>query len=562
LAQYWIDEYSQFDSISHRVGLFIRKLTGRNMEFDYVIVGAGSAGCVLAGRLSEDPAISVCLLEAGPPDKSPFIHMPSGFAALLPSKKYNWVFETVPQKSLNNRNGFQPRGKTLGGSSSINAMVYIRGHAKDYDEWAELGNVGWSYNDVLPYFKKSQHQERGADVHHGTDGPLNVSDLQEPHSATRTFCQAAEEMQLPITDDFNGEQQEGVGIYQTTILNGQRCSAARAFLTPHLDRPNLTVFTRAHASKILFEGKKAVGIAYIHKGKQEKVIAKKEVLLSGGAFNSPQLLMLSGVGAENELRGHNIEPVHHLPGVGENLQDHIDFVISHTSKDKELLGFSLAAFPRLIKGLYQYITKNKGILTSNVAEGGGFLKTSPSLERPDIQLHFGPALVDDHGRKVHTEHGFSCHVCLLRPKSKGTLKLASNDPFEDPLIDPNFLAEDDDMNVLVKGVKLTDQLLRAPAFAKYASSLLYALNIESDEDIKEAIRERADTVYHPVGTCKMGQDEMAVVDAELRVHGLDALRVIDASIMPTLIGGNTNAPTIMIAEKAADMIMEAIAADK
>lgn len=524
------------------------------MEFDYVIVGGGSAGCVLAGRLSEDPEVSVCLLEAGRPDKSALIHMPAGVIGLLPYKKYNWAFETVPQKGLNGRTGFQPRGKTLGGSSSINAMVYIRGHASDYDDWAALGNEGWGYKDVLPYFKKCENNEAGADEFHGQGGPLNVADLRSPNEAIDVFAQAGDELQLPRTDDFNGAEQEGVGRYQATQKNGQRCSAAKAYLTPHLSRPNLTVMTGARATKVTFEGKRATGVNFVRNGQDQTASARKEVILSGGAFNSPHLLKLSGIGPAQELKECGIEVVHELPGVGENLYDHIDFVISYKAKATTLFGMSLQGTPGSLKALWDYRFQKNGPMTSNFAEAGAFLKTDPSLSRPDIQLHFVPALVDDHGRKLHYGHGFSCHMCLLRPKSVGSVKLRSADPMEDPLIDPNFLGEEEDMDVMVKGTKILGRILKAPAFSVYNGEELYPFDIDNDNEVKENIRARADTVYHPIGTCKMGSDPMAVVDQELKVHGVEGLRVVDASIMPTLIGGNTNAPTIMIGEKAADMI--------
>ncbi len=522
--------------------------------FDYVIVGGGSAGCVIARRLSDDPQVKVCLLEAGTPDKSPLIHMPAGVIAIMPTKYKNWAFETVPQAGLNGRAGYQPRGKTMGGSSSINAMLYIRGHAKDYDEWAELGNEGWSHDEILPLFKRSENQERGEDSFHGSGGPLNVADLRSPNGIGNLFLEAGKELQMPFTDDFNGTTQEGLGAYQVTQKDGQRCSAAKAFITPILGRENLTVITGARATKVLFEGKKATGVAYDRKGQIEEAHAAREVILCGGAFQSPQLLLLSGVGPEGELKEHGIEVHHELPGVGKNLQDHIDFVASYKSKSREPFGFSVRGTPKMIAGLFEYGSKKTGPMTSNFAETGGFLKTDPELERPDIQLHFVVGIVDDHARKLHWGHGYSCHVCLLRPKSRGSVTLESTDPLAPPRIDPQFLDKDEDMEVMVRGVKMMQRILDAPAFEKERGEEMYPFDRDDDEDIRRIVRERADTVYHPVGTCKMGSDNMAVVDNELRVHGLEGLRVADASIMPTLVGGNTNAPTIMIGEKCVDMI--------
>jgi len=523
--------------------------------YDYVIVGGGSAGCVLANRLSADPDVRVCLLEAGKPDKSLFIHMPAGVAAILPTKHVNWAFDTEPQPGLNNRLGYQPRGKTLGGSSSINAMIYMRGHRVDYDHWAALGNPGWSYDDVLPYFKRSENQERGGDDYHGVGGPLNVADLRSPNPIDETFLEAGQSAGYPHNPDFNGRDQEGVGLYQVTQKDGRRWSAAKAFLEPVMDRPNLTVFTEAQVTRVLFEGRRAVGVAYSQNGREFEARAEREVVLCAGALQTPQVLKLSGVGPAGELERHGIPVVHDLPGVGENLHDHIDYVACYKSKSTDLFGLSLTGGIRLMKAIGEYRRQHTGMLTTNFAEAGGFLKADASSEAPDFQLHFVVGIVDDHSRKMHLGHGYSCHVCLLRPRSRGSVRLRDADWRSHPRIDPNFLGDDQDAQDMVHGFKLMREILEAPAFAKYAGRDMYTAGVRTDREIAEAIRQRADTVYHPVGSCKMGQDEMAVVDGELRVRGLEGLRVVDASIMPTVMGGNTNAPTIMIGEKAADMML-------
>ncbi|OKO71135.1 choline dehydrogenase [Bradyrhizobium sp. NAS96.2] len=524
--------------------------------YDFVVVGAGSGGCAVAGRLSEDPATSVAVLDAGGKNDNWVVTTPGAIILMLSSKLNNWAFDTVPQKGLNGRIGYQPRGKGLGGSSAINAMVYIRGHRADYDQWASLGNTGWSYADVLPYFKRSEHNTELDGEYHGKGGPLNVTGLQSDNPVKEMFLQGAREAQFRIRDDFNGAEQEGLGIYQVTQRNGERWSAARGYIHPHMGRrPNLRIETQAQATRIIFEGKRAVAVEYMQ-GKEKKVLrAKREVILSAGAFQSPQLMMLSGIGDAAALGKHGIASVHHLPGVGQNLQDHPDFVFGFASDAPYFSGLSWSGIGRIIKGIGQYRRERRGPMTSNVAECGGFLKTRPELDVPDIQLHFCTAMVEDHGRKPRWGTGFSCHVCLLRPASRGSVWLNSADPLAAPAIDPNFFGEDSDVETMVAGFKMTKRLLDTPALRALQQKDMFTADVRTDDDIRGILRARSDTVYHPVGTCKMGtNDPLAVVDPKLRVHGLEGLRVVDASIMPTLIGGNTNAPTIMIGEKAADMI--------
>lgn len=522
--------------------------------YQYIIVGAGSAGCVLANRLSEDPNVQVLLLEAGSKDWHPFIHMPAGLAKIVQVKSVNWAYETEPEPNMNNRRMYWPRGKVLGGSSSINAMCYTRGQKEDYDHWAALGNSGWSYQDVLPYFKKSENCERGLTGYHGIGGPLNVQDLIYYNPLSQRFIEAATSLGYPANNDFSGEKQEGIGFYQVTQKNGKRCSTAVAYLKPALNRPNLTVITHALAHRVLVEGTRAVGIEYSQKGNVSKALADKEVILSGGAINSPQLLMLSGIGPAHQLKDKDVKVVQDLPGVGKNLQDHLDACTLYECT-QPITYDVIRNIREVTVGLNYYLFR-KGPGTSNVAEAGGFVCSPLATDqRPDVQLHFLPALLDDHGRNRMKENGMTIHTCDLRPASRGELLLKSAKPNEHPIIHANYLAAEKDVAMMIECVKIARAIFHAKPFTEYLGKEIFpGAKIRTDKEILSFIRQKAETIYHPIGTCKMGNDEMAVVDPELKVRGIEHLRVVDASIMPILLSGNTNAPTVMIAEKAADLI--------
>ncbi|WP_223787947.1 GMC family oxidoreductase [Marinicella meishanensis] len=520
--------------------------------FDYIVVGAGSAGCVLANRLSADGKHQVLLIEAGSSDWNPLIHMPAGLAKLVGVKSINWGYETAPEPELNNRRLYWPRGKVLGGSSSINAMCYCRGHRKDYDHWEALGNPGWGSADVLPYFMKSENNQRLKNEFHSDDGLLSVMDHKYTNPLSDVFLDAAAEVGYDRTDDFNGLRQRGFGYYQVTQKDGSRHSTAQAFLKPARSRPNLTVWTKTMALKVLLTGKRATGLL-VKKGRHViELAAKQEVILSGGAINSPQLLMLSGIGVAEELAEHGIDCVHDLPGVGKNLQDHLDVCLVQRCSQK----ITYDTVSEILSGLKYYLFK-EGPGTSNVAEAGGFWKTPLAEDdRPDLQFHFVPAILDDHGRNRIKGNGYTLHMCVLRPESRGEIRLSSANPEDHPHIQANYLQVEHDLKLMLEGFKIQRKIFAASAFDAYRDDELFpGSEVQSEAQVIEFIRNKAESIYHPIGTCKMGSDALAVVDHHLKVHGVEGLRVVDASAMPTLVSGNTNAPTIMMAEKVSDHIM-------
>ena len=531
---------------------------GQKKGFDYIIVGAGSAGCVLANRLSEDPDVTVCLIEAGKKDKSLLIRMPAGVGGLIKQENpHNWGFWTTPQKHMDGRKLWWPRGRGWGGSSSINGMVYIRGHARDYDQWRQSGLTGWGFADVLPYFKKSEGYEGGADAFHGEDGPLRVSESPLEDSVYDMFVQAGVDAGYRKTNDFNGAQQEGFGPYQRTIHDGERWSASFAYLRPiENERPNLTIMSTALVSRVVFHGGKVHGVETVAKpGAQPELIhAAQEVILCAGAVQSPQILQLSGIGPADTLRENGVTCVFDSKNVGANLQDHLDVTVIHEMTQKASAHSKQAGLKKLAVGI-KYLMSKSGPGADNFLQAGAFLKTREGLDRPDIQLHLVNAMMRDHGNYDYKKDGFTIHSCQLRPESRGSVMIASDDPFEHPAIDPNYLATEGDRITMRQSLKMMRDIAGQNALSPLrGKEALPGIEVQTDDEIDAFIRTYGETIYHPVGTVAMGIQDEAPVDGELKVRGVEGLRVIDASVMPTLIGGNTNAPTIMIAEKAADMI--------
>lgn len=521
------------------------------MAYDFIVIGAGSAGCAVAGRLSENGQYSVLLLEAGGPDDNPDIRVPARFSNLFHTES-DWDYETIPQVGLNNRKEYVPRGKVYGGTSAVNAMVYQRGHPSDYDTWAEIGNEGWAYKDVLPFFKKMQHQQRGASEHHGIDGPIHVSDPRDPNPLSQAFVHAALETGFQHNSDFNDGRQEGFGLYQTTTKYGERSSTAIGYLHPALQRENFTAIPYSHATQLLFEDMRCIGVRYQYDNQEKEVFATREVIVCGGAINTPQLLMLSGVGNRTDLEEFGITVIKDLPGVGQNLIDHMQVPVAyHCTR-----AISLTA-KEDTEQITLYNEERKGLLTSNLGEAGGFIKLDAASSAPELQYHFGPGWFIRHGFQEPDGHGFTILAGLVGTKSIGELRLQSAKPFDAPLIDFACLTHDADVQVLLEGVKLARKFASAPAFDNYrGDEFLPGSDVQSDDDLIDYIRNFATTIYHPVGTCKMGKDPLSVVNERLQVHGIQGLRIADASIMPRIINANTNAPCIMIGEKAAEMILK------
>jgi choline dehydrogenase len=526
------------------------------IEADFVVVGAGSAGCAVAARLSEDPATRVVLLEAGGEDKNRWIHIPLGFGKTFADPSVNWCYETEPDPGAADRRVFWPRGKVLGGSSSINGMVYIRGQAEDFDHWRQLGNTGWSFEDVLPYFRRSEHQMRGADSFHGSGGPLCVSDVAQ-HPIAEAFIAAATRLGFPRNDDFNGAVQDGVGYHQTTTRNGRRCSTAVGYLRPAMQRANLRVVTGALAERVMFEGRRATGVSFRQSGRLCTAAAGREVILCGGAVNSPQLLMLSGIGPEQHIREFGVPVVHHLPGVGQSLQDHYSAAIKLRCKLPITVNDVMRSNVRKLKAGLEYYMFHRGPLSMISSPAALFARTRPELASPDVKISISPFSADRPQDGLHRFSGFTSIAYQLRPESRGEIKLKSPDPFDAPAVYSNYLATETDQKTIVAGLKLIRQILVTPHMQSFVEAEFQpGPAVASDEELLDYARRRGGTVYHPTSTCKMGSDPLAVVDAELRVHGVDGLRVADASIMPTVVSGNTNAATIMIGEKVADMVRQ------
>jgi len=525
-------------------------------QYDYIVVGAGSAGCVLAGRLSEDPATRVLLLEAGPPDRSIWIHLPIGYGKTMWDTRYNWCFHTDPEPTMNGRRIFWPRGKTLGGSSSINGLIYIRGQREDYDHWRTLGNTGWGYDDVLPYFIRGECNERGASPFHGGDGPLRVSNIAHKHALIDAFVDGAAALGVPRNDDFNGAMQQGAGYFQLTTHKGWRSSAATAYLKPARRRPNLRIETGAYATGLLLEGRRATGVRYRQHGRDVEARCTREVLLAAGAIQSPQLLQLSGIGPATCLVQHGVNVVYDLPGVGENLQDHLQVRLVYECTRLITTNDELRSLTGRIKIGLQWLFARRGPLAVGINQGGCFMSALGSQSpTPDIQFHVATLSADVAGGEVHRFSGFTLSICQLRPASRGRVAINSRDPMQPPSMRPNYLSEEIDRRTTVAGMRAARAIAASAPMQPFVRREVSPGPQAIDDDaLLEFARDRGATIFHPSGTCKMGNDRLAVVDARLRVHGIASLRVVDCSIMPTLVSGNTNAPVIMIAEKAVDMI--------